>query len=424
MKTVNIICKIDQRTIEKYLKEQRACGDRISLSDNVCAGLKLMINKKSSSWTYAYRKRGYLDGGRRHPQRTLKLGDPVQMTPSEARLAADAIKAEVRSGRDPATTMRVAERSRLAEEARKKNCSEWLASYTTNRMMNGANKYQRDELRNVRLALQELKVVDAFPQEISPRHIRDLTDMYPRRPATGRHRLGALSRFLDFLLDEEAIDVNPVMSISKRRRPKPPAPRSNFFTPDQLKALWHSRGLQPRYLRYLRFMIATPLRAGEAAELTWGQVNTDRAEINLSSNDTKNSEQFTMPLNHLSASIITSVHHGHTKLVFPLSTNRGVQMSSWSHFNKSVRKASGVEAFILHDLRRTFSTLMAENTDAGEGLIDSLLNHKQSATRGGVIRHYQQAKHLEKRRAVMNQWGEILDTFVAPSEPSVEPEDE
>ena len=120
MKTVTIICKIDQRTIEKYLKEQRACGDRISLSDNVCAGLKLMINKKSSSWTYAYRKRGYLDGGRRHPQRTLKLGDPVQMTPSEARLAADAIKAEVRSGRDPATTMRVAERSRLAEEARKK----------------------------------------------------------------------------------------------------------------------------------------------------------------------------------------------------------------------------------------------------------------------------------------------------------------
>jgi len=131
-----------------------------------------------------------------------------------------------------------------------------------------------------------------------------------------------------------------------------------------------------------------------------------------------------MPLNHLSASIITSVHPGHTKLVFPLSTNRGAQMSSWSHFNQSVRKASGVEAFILHDLRRTFSTLMAENTDAGEGLIDSLLNHKQSATRGGVIRHYQQAKHLEKRRAVMNQWGEILDTFVEPSEPSGEPEDE
>jgi integrase len=424
MKTINIICKIDQRIIEKYLKEQRSCGDRISLSDTVCAGLKLIINKKSSSWTYAYRKRGYLDGGRRHPQRTLKLGDPVQMTPSEARLAADAIKAEVRSGRDPATTMRAAERSRLTEEARQKNCSEWLASYTTNRMINGANKYQRDEMRNVRLALQELKVADAFPQEISPRHIRHLTDLHPSKPATGRHRLGALSRFLDFLLDEEAIEVNPVVAISKRRRPKPPAPRSNFFSPDQLKTLWHSRGLQPRYLRYLRFMITTPLRAGEAAELTWDQVNADRAEINLSSNDTKNSEQFTMPLNHLSTSLITSADQGHKTLVFPLSTNRGAQMSSWSHFNKSVRKVSGLETFILHDLRRSFSTLMAENTDVSEGLIDSLLNHKQSATRGGVIRHYQQAKHLEKRRAVMDEWGEILGAFVAPLESSLEPENE
>jgi hypothetical protein len=54
---------------------------------------------------------------------------------------------------------------------------------------------------------------------------------------------------------------------------------------------------------------------------------------------------------------------------------------------------------------------MAENTDVSESIIDSLLNHKQSATRGGVIRHYQQAKHLEKRRAVMAKWGELLEVW-------------
>jgi integrase len=86
-------------------------------------------------------------------------------------------------------------------------------------------------------------------------------------------------------------------------------------------------------------------------------------------------------------------------------------MTSWSHFNRCVRTASGINCFILHDLRRTFSTLMAENTDVSESIIDSLLNHKQSATRGGVIRHYQQAKHLEKRRAVMAKWGELLEVW-------------
>jgi hypothetical protein len=55
---------------------------------------------------------------------------------------------------------------------------------------------------------------------------------------------------------------------------------------------------------------------------------------------------------------------------------------------------------------------MAENTDVAESIIDSLLNHKQSATRGGVIRHYQQAKHLEKRRAVMEQWSQLLEMWL------------
>ena len=87
-------------------------------------------------------------------------------------------------------------------------------------------------------------------------------------------------------------------------------------------------------------------------------------------------------------------------------------MTSWSHFNRCVRTASGINCFILHDLRRTFSTLMAENTDVSESIIDSLLNHKQSATRGGVIRHYQQAKHLETRRSVMKEWGQLLEGWI------------
>jgi len=54
---------------------------------------------------------------------------------------------------------------------------------------------------------------------------------------------------------------------------------------------------------------------------------------------------------------------------------------------------------------------MSEHTDVSESLIDSLLNHKQSATRGGVMRHYQKAKNLEKRRDVMAQWGKLLEEW-------------
>ena len=408
MLTKNIKCKIDQRLIDKHLKEQRLLGERITLSDQVCSGLKLVINNQSCSWTYAYRKRGYIDGGKRYPQRTIKIGDPMSMSPMEARLATETTKSQIRAGEDPALALRANHRMRRDEEARKKTCSQWLDQYTNAQMRLGQTKYKQDEVRNVLFVLQELVLLDAHPDAITPRHMRDLADMYQERPATGRQRLGAMSRFLDYLLDEEVITTNSVVAVSKRRKPKPPPPRENFFSPEQLANLWNAESLRPAYQRYLQFMISTPLRASEAARLRWDQVDEDRSELHFTHHDTKNSEHFVMPLSQIAAKVIWAKPQEQDLLVFPLSSLDGAHMSAWSHFNRCVRKASGIDNFILHDLRRTFSTLMAEHTDASESIIDSLLNHKQSATRGGVMRHYQQAKNLEKRRDVMAQWGKLL----------------
>ena len=62
--------------------------------------------------------------------------------------------------------------------------------------------------------------------------------------------------------------------------------------------------------------------------------------------------------------------------------------------------------------RRTFSSLMSEHSDFSESLVDSLLNHKRSATRQGVMRHYQHAKNLKQRREVMEWWCDFLEREV------------
>lgn len=384
-------------------------GDRITLSDTVCSGLKLVINNRSASWTYAYRKRGYLDGGKRHPQRTLKIGDPATLSPTEARLKVDQVKVLVRAGGDPALEERQAEADRLAAEAMRKTLGEWLDRYAVEEMKGGITKYQRDEIRNIRFGLKEIGATDASPEDLTSKDIRGLIANHEERPATARQRFGAISRFLDYLLDEEVIPLNPANLVSKKRRPKPPPHRSNFYSFDQLRQLWHAEELKPEYQRYLRFMITCPLRAKEGSKLTWGQVDLARCEINLSADDTKNSEAFTMPLSKLAMQIIETSQTNSSNLVFTLSRRDGGNMTAWSHFNIKVREATGVQNFILHDLRRTFSSLMSENTNVSETLIDSLLNHKQAATRSGVIRHYQHAKNVEQRRKVMAEWGKLLE---------------
>ena len=279
-------------------------------------------------------------------------------------------------------------------------------------MKGGTTKYQRDEIRNIRFGLEEIAQTNASPREMTSKDIRTLIAQHEERPATARQRFGAMSRFLDYLLDEEVIPVNPANSVSKKRRPKPPQHRSNFYSIEQLRQLWHADDLKAEYQRYLRFMITCPLRAKEGANLRWGQVDLVRCEINLSAEDTKNSEAFIMPLSTMALQVIGDLPSNDDMLVFPLSRREGGKMTAWSHFNNKVREASGIHDFILHDLRRTFSSLMSENTTVSETLIDGLLNHKQAATRSGVIRHYQQAKHVEQRRDVMAEWSSLLEKLV------------
>jgi integrase len=405
-------CKIDRQQIEKFTKHQRVSGERVTLADTVCSGLKLVINSQSASWVYTYRKRGYLDGGKRHPQRAMKLGDPVIMTPSEARLAAENVKAQVRAGEDPAVRDRQAERERLAQEARRKTCSQLLEQYAGFRAQKGSAQHIRDEIRNVRFALRELSVDELFPEEITPKHFRTLADMHITRPATAKHRFGALSRFFDFLLDEDIVSANPAAMVSKNRRPKPSSPRVGFYSSKQLLALWNAQGLKPEYLRYLRFMITTPIRAGTGANLRWQQVDLERKELVFASVETKNDEHFTLPISDLAIELLGFGQQVPQDLVFRLSSKEGSPMRAWSYFYKRVREASGVSNFIMHDLRRTFLTQMSEHTGVAEPVLDRMLNHKQSSTRGGVMRHYQQAKYVLKSRDVIKQWEELLREWI------------
>ena len=100
-----IKCTIDRRAIESAIKQQKTLEQKVILVDP--SGLRLAVNSKSASWNYNYRKRGVDYYGKRHPQRTLRLGDTVNMTPQEARLRVEKVKAEVRNGEDPAAKIKL-----------------------------------------------------------------------------------------------------------------------------------------------------------------------------------------------------------------------------------------------------------------------------------------------------------------------------
>ena len=405
-----IKCNIDRNSINNWTKHQRELGQKVILVDP--SGLRLAINARSSSWNYNYRKRGVDYQGKRHPQRTLRIGDPITMSPQQARLRVEEIKAEVRDGGDPASSMQHNAQQERQREYQLRPLYVWLEDYRSH-VLGYTSRHKRDEYAHAKSALLELNIANTPPVELNARVLRELAVIHSDRPSTGRHRFGALSRFLDYLVDEDVIERNPAKDISRRHRPKASAPRETFYSTDELRLLWNPPNpLRPDYLRFLRFLIICPLRMTEAAELKSDNIFVDEKELRLSHHETKNNEAFTLPLSKIALELINEATATKNARCFQLSSIDDAPMRSWSFFNKAVRRASGLDQFNLHHLRRTFATLMSEHSNVEESVIDAVLNHKRSATRAGVMRSYQHAKNIEKRRNLMDAWESFLLTEV------------
>ena len=85
----------------------------------------------------------------------------------------------------------------------------------------------------------------------------------------------------------------------------------------------------------------------------------------------------------------------------------GVQTCALPILKTAVDKASGLTGWRWHDFRRSFATLLAERRTP-EPVADAVLNHRQSATRGGVLGVYQRSNRWPEQVAAMNDWGITL----------------
>ena len=68
-------------------------------------------------------------------------------------------------------------------------------------------------------------MADQAARNLTVEHIKELISVHQDRPATARHRFGALSRFLDFLLERKVIAANPATNISRKNKPKTLPPK-------------------------------------------------------------------------------------------------------------------------------------------------------------------------------------------------------
>jgi integrase len=417
--------KITKATIASAWR-QRKKGHRLIVRDQDCRGLALIVNSTSMAWSYAYRPRGtdHLTG-RRWPNRTVTLGNPETHSPDDARSEANRVKGQAAAGGDPA-----AEKKAAAEAVLRKRASTLARLVETYEQvlpkrpkLRGSGlpsaAYIADELAQIRFALLEMEVETLPVSDLTASHLRRLLGGAVEGTASVRARFGALSRFLDWCQNAGYVQSNACALIARSRRPKAPQARAHYLTLTELAQLWKAaeRLVEPVWRDLSRFLIAVPCRRGEAVRLDWSHLNLNAAEWRQPSHLTKNRDPHRLHLHTLALNVLRNRHKatGAKGLVFPAPKSGG-PVDTFSDIKAALTEATkpqddedeaALAGWTWHDFRRSFATALGEAA-IPEAVADAVLNHRQSATRGGVLGVYQRASRWPEQVKAMDLWGRLL----------------
>jgi integrase len=415
-------------------------GGPVVVLDTEIPGLALRVGGKRAFWTVTYSPHGLNPmTGKRWGATRFELGDVGVVTLPEARRLALEAKALVKAGRDPQrekTALRTAAtRSRAMKPASVGvTLGDALEFYETTLVTTAtetvrrksSEKTRKQAVAYARKAVRLMGAETMSPRAIDTATVRRMLDFLDASDAERRHVFGGLKRFLSWCCKRGMAPLNACDGLEKDERPKLGRARDNAPSIETLRSVWRALENEAPSLRDLmRFLLLTPLRRNEAANLRWSEVDLRRGWIQIERMRMKNGESHELPLSGPALEILMSrargaeTPNGHD-LVFPTPVS-GVRVQNWTQLTNRVRRAIGHDAvpkdrqFRWHDVRRSFVTALAEEFD--EAVLDAMLAHR----RKGVAGVYQKQKYVNRRPAIMARWAALMTHEEPASAPNVVP---
>lgn len=375
---------------------QRAAKDakehdlsRAILRDQRAPGLSAIITGDTVRLEYSYRPRGQQPDGKRWPIRYVSIGYWPTVSLIDARAKVQSIKGAVAEGRDPAAELKDDRRARVDARHSAVTVAQAIDNYVATRLSSGTQHHKTETLQ-LRLAAREANILEFDVRVIARSQLICLETIHAQRPATARGRIGAIKRFFGELARRELIETDPTVEL---RLPAPPRARRLQLDGSDVQALWNADHSKQAFVR---LMILVPLRYSAMAGL--GLDNMRDSWLHF--DKLKNGDSFEIPLSQPARQIIEGIT--------PRNDRYFNGMGARTRITNQLRVASGVDYFAWHDLRRLFATTLADHDVGDPDLVDGLLSHRQSETRGGVRGAYQQSGRRRAKEHVMETWGRMV----------------
>lgn len=283
-----------------------------------------------------------------------------------------------------------------------------------------------DSTRAMRRSVFERDILPTFRNrlltEITPDDIRTMCGKVKDRgaPATAVHVRDIIKLIYGYAILHGEKVANPAEEVG-------PASIATFVPKDRslspaeirimLKQLEHVATL-PTIRLGMKLFLLTMVRKSELQDATWGEVDFENAVWTVPKERMKRSKAHNVYLSQQSIDIMIALKTcaGNSRFLLPSRYDADAPMSratfnrvTYSVVDRAKAEGLPLDAFTVHDLRRTGSTLLNElgfNSD----WIEKCLAHEDGRSSRGI---YNKAEYEHQRRHMMQEWADIVDAWVA-----------
>jgi integrase len=363
-------------------------------------GLYLYVTPAGSrSWRYRYESDG--------KEQTLTIGQYPEIGLAAAREARDRAASAKRSGRDPKTAR--AEILQTFEQVARV----WHADHKDGWTERHANDVIHTLTRDVFPAFGRVAISAVTVQDVHG-VLRAIQD----RPAIEtahrvRQRISAV--FVHAIAaglcsdDPAAVIKGALPAVKHKRQPA-------VTDVDGIRSVLAAAEAVPAHpitRLGLRLLALTAVRPGELRGARPGEFDLDGAIWQIPAERMKMKRPHDVPLSRQAIEVVRAATRliGRGPLLFPSSRHAHRPMSE-NALGYLLNRAGYHGQHVPHGFRAAFSSIMNERFPADRVVIDLMLAHVQK----GVEAAYNRAVHMDRRRALAQEWADLLLAAAMPVE--------
>ncbi|MSX01593.1 MAG: DUF4102 domain-containing protein [Actinobacteria bacterium] len=394
-------------------------SSRREIADDGVVGLYLVVQPSGSkSWAYRYRFGGV--------PRKLTLGAYPALSIKDGRDAARSAMATLDRGRDPADDKRREKQARLDGTSSVDHAlNEFITLHVKarNRPTTIATTVGFiDGLVRPAWARRSLK-------SISKADVNSLLRSIVERgtPATANRTHAILRKFFGWCAEQAILEVSPAAGV---KAPAKSNTSDRVLTNDEIALCWAACDrIGWPFGPMVQLLLLTGQRRSEVAGMRWAELDlrSTSPTWTIPKERSKNAKAHTVPLSDLAVQVINALPRVASDAGYCFTTNGEASVSGYSKGKARLDAAMvavmveaglgdgdrppTVDAWRLHDLRRTAATGMA-GLGTAVHVVEAALNHV-SGRISGVAAIYNRFEYADEKRVALQTWANHLRNLTA-----------